>query len=132
MSRHQRFLDRAIGVALTSDCRFKHGAVITKGSRVLAWSPNIFRNDSRIDYEGATFHAEDAAVRELYRSTGETYGGGMGSLKGYTMYIARVNRQGEPRLSRPCSACFDLLLFLGITDFVYTSNHGTLSHERVE
>lgn len=129
MSKHHRLLDRAIGLALTSDCRWKHGSLIVKGSKILAFSTNIFRNDSRIDYEGATLHAEMAALRELDRLTGATYG--EGPAKGLTLYVARVNTVGEPKMSRPCVNCFDTLTYRGIRDIVYTNSLGFLSQERI-
>lgn len=130
MKRDERFLNRAMGVAMTSTCRWKHGAVITKGSKILAWSPNLFRNDSTVDYEGASFHAEDAALRELCRVTGQTYR--RGDFRGYTAYVARVNRLGEPRLSRPCKGCWTLLLEQGINEVFYTNEFGGISHEVIE
>jgi deoxycytidylate deaminase len=127
MARDEKFLNRAIGVAMTSKCRWKHGAVVTKGSRVVCWSPNVFRNHSEIDYQGATFHAEDAALRDLSRLTGETYG--RGDFSGYTIYVARVNNLGVPRLSRPCGPCMRLLTSRGVHNIVYTNETGGLSHE---
>lgn len=130
MKRDERFLDRAVGVAMTSTCRWKHGAVLARGSRILAWSPNVLRNDSRIDYTGATYHAEDGALRALCRLTGDTYG--MGDFKGITAYVARVNNFGETRLSRPCKNCWNLLVSQGIKEVVYTNELGLLSKEVVE
>lgn len=104
--------------------------MVAKGSKVLAWSPNVFRNHSQIDYSGASFHAEEAALRELCRATGKTYG--QGAFKGLTIYVARVNTVNEPRLSRPCGSCLDHLTYQGIFDIVYTNELGGLSHETIE
>lgn len=127
MKRDERILNRAIGVAITSECRWKHGAVLAKGSRILAWSTNILRNDSRLDYEGSTFHAEEGALRELCRATGQTYA--TANFKGVTAYVARVNRLGEPRLSRPCKGCWKLLVSQGISEVVYTNEFEGMSRE---
>lgn len=129
MSRDERLLERATGVAMTSTCRWKHGAVVAKGSKVLAWSPNIFRNDSRVDYEGATWHAEEAALRELCRLTGRTYC--HGQFRGLTIYVSRVNRLGQTRLSRPCKTCLEMLTYQGIRDIVFTNELDGLSHEAI-
>lgn len=128
MSRHEKLLDRAIGVALTSECRWRHGAVLTRGSKIMAWSTNIYRNSSEIDYEGATFHAEEAALREFDRLTGATYG--VERTKGLTLYIARVNAKGDAGMSRPCVDCFDILTYRGIRDIVYTNSLGRMSYEQ--
>ena len=127
MARHEALINRAIGVALTSNHRWRHGAVIAKGNRVVAFATNTKRNSPEIDHTNSTFHAEVAAIRELHRSTGVTYG--HGSFKGYTMYVARVNTKNQPSFSRPCKDCWEWLISVGITDVYYTNELGTLSHE---
>lgn len=130
MSRHEDLLAKAEYLANLSDCRWKHGAVIARGSTVLATATNRFRNDSRIDYEGSTFHAEEAALRALCRTTGDTYG--QASFKGLIIYVARVNNQGTSRLSRPCMNCMKLLANAKIKDVVYTNGlPDYLSHEKI-
>lgn len=129
MSRHDSFINRAVGVALTSTCRWRHGSVIAKGSRLVAFSANIHRNSPDLDYDNSSWHAEEAALRALHRATGTTYG--MGDFKGYTLYVARVNTKNEPSLSRPCEDCWRLLVANGITDVYYTNELGTLSHESI-
>lgn len=130
MSRHESLINRAVGVALTSQVRWRHGSVIAKGSRVVAYAPNTRRNSPDIDHENATYHAEEAALRDLHRATGRTYGG-QGVYKGYTLYVARVNSKNEPGMSRPCKSCWDLLVYSGITDVYYTNELGMISHEEV-
>lgn len=129
IQRNERFLNRAIGVALTSTCQWKHGALIAKGSKPLVWGPNIFRNNSSLNYSGATFHAEDVVLRQLCRLTGTTYY--QGNFSDCTLYVARVNNQGIPRLSRPCQSCWKLLYTQGITEVVYTTGAETMSREVV-
>lgn len=129
MSRHDSFINRAVGVALTSTCRWRHGSVIAKGSRLVAYAPNTHRNDPNLDHANSSWHAEEAALRALYRATGTTYG--MGNFKGYTLYVARVNTKNEPGLSRPCESCWRLLVLSGITDVYYTNELGLLSHEEI-
>ncbi len=128
MSRHESLINRAIGIALTSNCRWRHGSVITKGSRIVAHATNVRRNNPDLDHANATWHAEEAALRALDRATGRTYGG-EGVYKGYTLYVARVNTKNEPGLSRPCANCWDTIVYSGITEVYYTNETGTLSHE---
>lgn len=119
MPRHERFIERAVGIALTSDCRQRHGSIITKGPRLMSWSTNLRRNDPEVDHKAATYHAEDAAMRELSRKARVTYG--YGDFRGYTLYVARVSAKGEPVLSRPCSKCMYLIAQQGITTVIYTN-----------
>jgi len=40
--------------------------------------------------------------------------------KGYVIYIARVNRIGEPMLAKPCKICADAIKDSGIEKIFYT------------
>jgi deoxycytidylate deaminase len=94
----------------------KHGAVIVRGGSVLSVGVNTGRNHPTVFDNSAemslfsSVHAESMALRIARRTVGAT------------MYIARVNKQGVPRLSRPCNRCFIELLQAGIKEIVYTVN----------
>lgn len=53
-------------------------------------------------------HAEMAALRRAKRTNGAV------------IYVARVNRQGRERMSRPCPKCMVLLRQAGIKKICYT------------
>jgi deoxycytidylate deaminase len=89
-----RFLSMAMGVATTSQCKMKHGAIVVKHGHVLGSSPNIWKNDPKnVHYKNSSVHAEIAALRKA------------GWPKKVDIYVARVNNQGESRLSKPCANC---------------------------
>lgn len=76
----------------------RHGAVVVKHGHVLGSSPNVNKNDPRyVDHRHASIHAEVAALRKA------------GFPKRATVYVARVNRFGDPRLSQPCANCQEVL-----------------------
>lgn len=118
MSRHDRWIDRALAVAGTSRYRWKVGAVVTGGARLLGCSPNKYRNPPWIDHDNATLHAEMAALARC-------------SQVGDTVYVARVNRQGEPRLAKPCDRCLYGLTAEGVRFIVFTTNDGTYTVKRL-
>lgn len=94
----ERFLERAIGVALTSSCRHKHGAIVVKHGHILGIATNKTRNDPKyVDWRNSSIHAEVAALRKA------------GFPRRSTVYVARVNRLGESRLSKPCANCQEVL-----------------------
>lgn len=98
MSKDERFLAMAMGVALTSKCRFKHGCVVVKHGRVRGSSPNLMRNDPKnVEHPHCSIHAEIAGMKKA------------GWPRRATIYVARVNGQGEPRLSKPCCNCQPVL-----------------------
>lgn len=96
-----RFLNLAAGVALTSTCRMQHGCVVVKHGRILGYSPNVYRNNPRnVDekhLDHCSIHAEIRALRKAKFPTKAT------------LYVSRVNRQGELRCSRPCEGCWSLI-----------------------
>ena len=113
--RDERYLEIASNLAKSSDAgRYKHGAIIVKGGRVLSTGinkfknhPNIFENKSIIKQK-AHIHAEADAIRKA------------GDLKGATIYVARINKTGNTGLSRPCNYCYEKIIEAGITKIVYT------------
>jgi deoxycytidylate deaminase len=40
--------------------------------------------------------------------------------RGATIYVARVNKRGEERMSRPCISCEKALLEAGVKKVIYT------------
>lgn len=97
-SKHDRFLTLAMGVALTSKCRFKHGAIVVRHSKILGASPNVYKNNPRHSpIESCSVHAEIRAMQKA------------GWPNKVSLYVARVNNQGESRLSQPCANCQTVL-----------------------
>jgi hypothetical protein len=66
LSRHSRMIDRAYGVALTSQHRWKLGALLVNGNRILEASPNKFRCSPEIDPNNASWHAEASVLRRRF------------------------------------------------------------------
>lgn len=110
-NRDTAMLSRAIGIAMVSDMKHKHGAVIYKNGRVLSWAPNVFRNDPSVifDDDCQSEHAERKAIK-----------GYRGDLRGATIAVARVNNHGKPMLSRPCDRCYRAIREAGIKRIIYT------------
>ncbi|MFG2639070.1 deaminase [Streptomyces sp. NPDC048362] len=104
----------AVRHALRSQCKFKVGAVIVSGSRVMGASPNIQRNSSLIDYKNATFHAEEAAIRRAPKTMGAS------------IFVARIGAQGKTLLAKPCVDCQSVLASFGIKVAYYTTGNGSV------
>ena len=121
---------RAVSYAFLSECRWRHGAVITKGPIIVAGSANLWRNAPDIDCRNSTYHAEIAALRELFRLTGMTYAE-PADLSDYSIHVARLDIRNERAMSRPCENCWDVLAGYSIKDVYYTNELGGLSHESI-
>lgn len=109
------WLSVARAFAKESELKMKHGAIVVRGGSLMGTGYNKHRNNPAflaedIVRENTTYHAEAVAIR----SAGDNCRGGV-------IYIARVNRQGEDRNSRPCVYCRILIEEVGIKKIVYTT-----------
>ena len=104
-NRDKSYLKLAAKIAQASDCVHKHGAVIIRGGSVLAVGINKWKSFSP---EVGSTHAEMDALSRLR------------DAKGATIYVSRINRRGEPLLSKPCKECMESLEDAGIKRVVYT------------
>ena len=113
--RDRAYLSVARYFATKSTARNTHGAVVVKGGRVLGTGWNRDRNNptiidpDRIKHD-CSYHAEEVAIRESGSN-----------LKGAVIYVARVNKQGKDRDSKPCVKCSSLIQEAGIKRVIYTS-----------
>lgn len=87
--------------------------MIVKGGSIFAIGINKDRNHPNIVTPGrapvdCAIHAEIDALRRA------------GNVRGATMYNARVNKQGEPRMSKPCDNCQAAIDEAGIKRIVWT------------
>jgi tRNA(Arg) A34 adenosine deaminase TadA len=102
------FLRLAMKVAQHSDCSIKHGAVIVRGGCVLGIGFNKVRNTSQLDVYEYNTHAEIDALRNAKVA------------KNATLYVARINRKGQPRMSLPCQKCLCALEKAQVKRVVFT------------
>jgi deoxycytidylate deaminase len=112
----ERYLAIAANLARSSQVRrYKHGAIIVRGGRIISTGinkvrnhPQVLNNNKEDIIADAHIHAEVDAIKKV------------SGLKGAKIYIARVNRSGQTRLSRPCEFCYDVIVKSGISKIVYT------------
>lgn len=96
------WLYAALRLAALSEMSRKHGAIIVKGGRVLAFGINVNKGLY-------SMHAEMVALNKCNKE----------ELKGASIYVARVSN-GEPRMSRPCDVCQHAIADVGIKKVFYT------------
>lgn len=99
-----------------STCHQKHGAIIMRGGSVLSVGINSYRNEPEmfdiVEGSHVSWHAEVAAIK-AYR----------GSLIGASIYVARINKNGEQVMSKPCEKCQEVIKRAGIKKIFYTINN---------
>ena len=126
--KKKRYIEFAKRVAEQSNYgKFRHGAVLVKGSSVRNISCNKHRHCSfgaRFRREGhgeATLHAELGAILGVERST----------TQGSTVYVARINKDGKGRISKPCAMCESAMRHVGVKRVVYTDENGKIESMRL-
>jgi deoxycytidylate deaminase len=102
--------------------KFRLGAAITKGKRVLA----VGHNDRRSHPMGSgifkSVHAECAVICQCLQKRID--------MTGATLWVYRTKTDG-PGMARPCPDCMELIKSVGITDVRYTDRGGSVTHERI-
>jgi len=110
--RHENYLRLAEAQAAKSRYeRWPVGAVLVRGGRVLAASPNLTRNYAGlagVPWEECSIHAEMAVLRRV------------SPRRGGTMYVARLRRTGVRGMARPCERCEKELTEFGVRRMVWT------------
>lgn len=88
------------------------GAVIAKAGRVISTGFNEIRYDKLI--KQSTRHAEEAAIVKAIRQ------GSADSLRGSSLYVARLTPAGRTGLACPCERCNRLIASVGIRNVYFT------------
>jgi pyrimidine deaminase RibD-like protein len=113
-NRDVSFLNLARSLAEKSEEKKKHGAVVIKSGRVVGYGFNKFKNHTDyIPEELIKVHCSRHAEEVAIKTAGQ-------NARGATLYVARVNRQGADRNSKPCLICSDLIKESGIKKVIYT------------
>lgn len=99
----------AIQESKKSKHRFKIGAAIAKGNRIISKACNIMKTHPRFGSgQYNNLHAEGNAIYKAVRR-------GL-DLRGTTMYVYRQNNN----LAKPCPCCMGLIHKHGIKEIVYS------------
>ena len=115
--RHKRFMESSARTASCSEFpNYRHGAILVRGGSILNtaynksnhinWA-NKFRNK---DCGHATHHAEVGAILGMARE----------KTTGATMYVARIGKTGELKMSKPCEMCQQVLAHVGVKKVYYS------------
>ncbi len=117
------FLDLATEVARANPIRGlpQMGAVIAKRRKIISVGLNSFKSDplqSRFSRHPLAIckHAEIDAIKNAIKSEKTK------DLSGATIYVARVLRNGERAIAKPCEGCMKALEAHGISRVFWTTD----------
>ena len=110
------FLSVARYLEEKSNSRQKHGAIVVKSGSVLGIGYNKDRNNPMtVSPEHIKTHCSRHAEIEAIRDANW-------SVKGAVLYVARVNKQGQDRNSKPCKNCDRAIRQSQIKKVIYTES----------
>ena len=104
-----KYLQKALEIAKTSKCRYKHGCVVVNNGRIVSVATNKKVGDPETHWRKAHVHAEAAA---LIAAGSKAYGS--------TVYVARAAADGSPADSKPCKKCDRYLERFGVAQVRWT------------
>lgn len=126
--KNKRYITLATKVAEQSDYgKFRHGAVLVKGSSVR----NLSCNKQRHCHFGKRFREHHTGDATLHAELGVILGMDRSKTQGATVYVARINSDGERRMSKPCPMCENAMRHVGVKKVVYTDRDGTIESMRL-
>ena len=109
-----------------SNYRFKIGAVVFKGNRILSSGHNEIRSSnipSKHNLYINSVHAEQAAL----------LGTDWNKLKGCSILVMRCSKtKGNLSNAKPCPLCQKLLAHIGIRNIYYSNEIGEIVHAKLE
>ena len=136
MSRITKFTNAAYSNAVRSKMTFKHGAIITKGSKIVVSGFNYDERTKALGQIHGCVHAEiDVAnqlINRIIRKKTTDKREYPKYLKKYMIWVVRAPRdksEQEKKILRnsiPCRMCTDKLLNLGFTKIAYSNNCGCI------
>ena len=112
MSRSERGLKYAHLRALTSQSKYRVGAVLMTGSILMKSACNNMVRSHPLYYP-ANLHAELAVILKAGIEGGIPF-------KHFTLYIVRLDKAGNRKLAKPCPRCQALIEQVGIKKVVHS------------
>jgi deoxycytidylate deaminase len=100
--------------------KLRHGAVLVKGGSILSVAYN------KDDYTSfaSRFRPRDCGPATRHAETECILGASKERSSRADMFVCRINRSGEFRLSKPCLMCHIIIKNAGIKRVFYTTNYG--------
>ena len=123
MGKQRRYISFAQKVAEQSNYgKFRHGAILVKGSSIR----NVACNKHRHCGFGKRFRDYNDGDPTLHAELGAILGVDRSITQGSTIYVVRINREGLPRMSKPCTMCESAMKHVGVKRVVYTERDGRI------
>ncbi len=109
-----RYMDLAKRTAYRSNFPdYRHGAVLVKGS-----VRNVSTNKDNYCSFAARFQKQHDGKTTLHAELGAILGVDRSITEGATVYVARIGKEGDYKISKPCQMCHEALKHVGVKKVV--------------
>jgi tRNA(Arg) A34 adenosine deaminase TadA len=116
--KQERYFELTRRLAHQSDyVGFRHGAILVKGGSVI----NASSNKSNFCSFGQQFRAHNTGSATLHAELGTILGLDRSATQGSDIYVTRINKRGEFRMSKPCPMCQSAMKYCGVSRVYYTT-----------
>ena len=131
MCRRQRFSNIAYNASLKSDQKFRHGAVITKNSKIICVGHNQGKRTKCLNNIRSCVHAEMDAAHKLVKMLKKKHGNKFRDYTSkYTLWVVRIPKKTSNSFdyvdSKPCFYCIKDLVSLGFNKIGYSDSNGDI------
>ena len=131
MCRRQRFSNIAYNASLKSDQKFRHGAVITKNSKIICVGHNQGSRTKCLNNIRSCVHAEMYAANKLVKMLKKKHGAKFKQYTSkYTMWVVRIPTKTGNTFdfvdSKPCFYCVKDMIYLGFNKVGYSDSKGDI------
>ena len=98
----------------------RHGAVLARGSSVI----NVSENKNNFCSFGRRFRKCDIQPGHstVHAELGSILGVGRNKTEGADVYVARIGKKGDFKMSKPCPMCESALRHVGAKRVIFTIN----------
>lgn len=118
MCRAEKLFDYAKTVAMTSDYKFRHGAILVRGGKIIRASCNKSRAvwfTNKYHSKGTgSLHAEIGCVLNMEKDRTD----------GCEIYVVRIMANNDFAMSKPCPMCQMICDEMGIKRIHYSTYNG--------
>ena len=121
--RHKRYMELASRLANSSSSPdYRHGALLVRGSNIIGLSTNKNRHASF----GNRFRDRNCGHATQHAELGCVLGIDRRKTMGSIVYVCRIGKRGDFRLSKPCSMCAAVLRHVGVKKVYYSIDDKTM------
>ena len=137
MAKIAKISNIIIEQAKNSHINFQHGAVLTKGSKILAKGFNKSRSKfmsslhTCIHAEMDVIHTYITTILHKSININKKNGPNIPILSKCILWVGRISKEGTLVNSKPCCQCIHYLRKIGIKKIGYSTKNGTICIEKI-